>query len=148
MKSRMLSIATLSLLALALGACNNNKRTASADSSKNAPVVAPVPPAPEASTLAMAPMPAPAPVPAMDVAPAPAPAPVPVAMAPAPSHKVARLARSYESGRKSYVVQKGDTLTKISRRFYGDASHVKAIALANHLSNPNKIRAGQKLVIP
>jgi len=45
----------------------------------------------------------------------------------------------------SYVVQPGDTLTKIAARF--DVT-VQALAAANQLSDPNAIRVGQTLTIP
>jgi LysM repeat protein len=44
-----------------------------------------------------------------------------------------------------YTVARGDTLTKIARRFNVD---VAAIASANHLANLNQITPGQVLVIP
>lgn len=48
----------------------------------------------------------------------------------------------------SYTVQPGDNLSKISKLFYGNANKYEAIAKANHLDDPNKIRAGQQLTIP
>ncbi len=49
-----------------------------------------------------------------------------------------------------YVVQPGDTLSKISQKFYGAPSHYMKIFEANRdkLSDPNKIQPGQKLTIP
>lgn len=49
-----------------------------------------------------------------------------------------------------YVVQKGDTLQKISSKMYGTTKKWKKIFEANKdvLKNPDKIRPGQKLVIP
>lgn len=44
-----------------------------------------------------------------------------------------------------YIVQPGDTLTSIARRF---GTTVQAIAQANHIVNPNRIYVGQRLVIP
>lgn len=51
---------------------------------------------------------------------------------------------------QTYVVQPGDTLSKISQRFYGEASKYMKIFEANRdkLSDPNKIQPGQKLTIP
>ena len=47
------------------------------------------------------------------------------------------------------VIQKpGDNLSKISKHFYGDANKYPAIAEANNLDDPDKIKVGQKLVIP
>lgn len=45
----------------------------------------------------------------------------------------------------TYVVQRGDTLAKIAAR-YGTTWY--DIAVANNISNPNRIYAGQVLVIP
>ena len=46
---------------------------------------------------------------------------------------------------KTYVVQKGDTLLSIARR-YGLTT--KQLQAANNITNPDKIFPGQKLVIP
>ena len=50
----------------------------------------------------------------------------------------------------SYTVQKGDTLSKISKQFYGDAKNYMKIFNANKdsLSDPDKIKVGQVLKIP
>ena len=45
----------------------------------------------------------------------------------------------------TYVVKTGDTLSQIARSFN---TSVTAIAVANGISNPNLIYAGQVLVIP
>ena len=49
-----------------------------------------------------------------------------------------------------YVVKKGDTLSKIAKEFYGDASLYPQIFEANRdiLKDPNLIKIGQKLRIP
>ena len=49
-----------------------------------------------------------------------------------------------------YVVASGDTLSKIAKNAYGDASKYMKIFEANkdQLSDPDKIKVGQKLVIP
>ena len=51
---------------------------------------------------------------------------------------------------KSYTVQKGDTLSKISKEFYGDANEYRRIFDANRdqLKDPDKIQPGQVLRIP
>ena len=51
---------------------------------------------------------------------------------------------------QTYTVQSGDTLSKISKQFYGDANQYMRIFEANRdkLDDPNKIRPGQQLVIP
>lgn len=50
----------------------------------------------------------------------------------------------------TYTVQPGDTLSKISRHFYGDANDYMRIFYANRdkLNDPNKIQVGQQLMIP
>ena len=49
-----------------------------------------------------------------------------------------------------YVVKNGDTLSKIAKEYYGDASLYPQIFEANRdvLKDPNKIQVGQKLRIP
>jgi len=49
-----------------------------------------------------------------------------------------------------YVVQKGDTLQKISEKFFGTTKKWKSIYDLNKqvLKSPDRIRAGQKLLIP
>jgi nucleoid-associated protein YgaU len=51
---------------------------------------------------------------------------------------------------RTYTVQAGDTLSKISRQFYGDANQYTKIFNANRsiLRDPNTISPGQELVIP
>ena len=50
----------------------------------------------------------------------------------------------------SYTVLKGDTLSKISKQFYGDANKYQKIFDANkdQLKDPDKIQPGQVLRIP
>ena len=50
----------------------------------------------------------------------------------------------------TYTVKAGDTLSKISKQFYGDGNAYMKIFNANkdQLSDPDKIKVGQKLVIP
>jgi len=49
-----------------------------------------------------------------------------------------------------YTVKKGDTLSKISKEFYGDANEYQKIFEANKpmLTHPDKIYPGQSLRIP
>lgn len=56
-------------------------------------------------------------------------------------------AGSQASGQR-YTVKPGDSLSKISQQFYGDAKKYMAIAKANNIEDPDKIRAGQELLIP
>jgi nucleoid-associated protein YgaU len=54
------------------------------------------------------------------------------------------------SASRTYKVQPGDSLSKIAKEFYGDATKYQRIFEANRdkLENPDKIQAGQELVIP
>jgi hypothetical protein len=53
-------------------------------------------------------------------------------------------------GGQTYEVKSGDTLSKISKQFYGDADEYMRIFYANRdkLNDPDKIQVGQKFVIP
>ena len=54
------------------------------------------------------------------------------------------------AGGASYTVQKGDTLSKISKQYYGDPDQYNRIFEANRdqLKDPDKIFPGQVLKIP
>lgn len=69
-----------------------------------------------------------------------APAAAAAAVGGAPSTPVAR----------TYTVQPGDNLSKISKQFYGDASKYLKIFEANKdkLADPDKIKTGMELLIP
>ena len=47
-----------------------------------------------------------------------------------------------------YEVERGDTLYTISRKIYGDITHVQKICELNEISNPDHIRYGQKIILP
>ena len=51
---------------------------------------------------------------------------------------------------RTYTVQPGDSLSKISKQFYGDTNMYMKIFEANKdkLTDPDKIRAGMNLLIP
>jgi nucleoid-associated protein YgaU len=51
---------------------------------------------------------------------------------------------------RMYVVQSGDSLSKISKKFYGDANKWKQIFEANRdvVKNPDMIQPGWRLRIP
>jgi nucleoid-associated protein YgaU len=51
---------------------------------------------------------------------------------------------------RTYAVQPGDNLSKISKQFYGDANKYMKIFEANKdkLADPDKVRAGIELIIP
>jgi nucleoid-associated protein YgaU len=68
---------------------------------------------------------------------APSPAPKVGAAPPAPAPR-------------TYTVAKGDSLSKIAKKFYGDANEWNRIFEANRdtVKNPDQIRPGQVLTIP
>jgi LysM repeat protein len=53
-------------------------------------------------------------------------------------------------GGQTYTVKAGDTLSKISQQFYGNAHEYMRIFYANRdkLSDPDRIQVGQQLIIP
>ena len=53
-------------------------------------------------------------------------------------------------GGRTYTVKSGDTLSKIAKEFYGDASQWKKIHQANtdRIKDPDKIQVGWTLKIP
>jgi nucleoid-associated protein YgaU len=48
---------------------------------------------------------------------------------------------------QSYTIQSGDSLSKVSKHFYGDANKYQKIASANGIADANKIQAGQTITI-
>lgn len=54
------------------------------------------------------------------------------------------------AGGQTYTVKAGDTLSKISKQFYGDDNEYMRIFYANKdkLRDPDKIQVGQKLTVP
>jgi nucleoid-associated protein YgaU len=68
----------------------------------------------------------------------------------APKTQTAGASANAGTQTRTYTVKPGDSLSKISREFYGDANKYQKIFEANRdkLSDPDKIRAGQELVIP
>jgi LysM repeat protein len=73
---------------------------------------------------------------------------------PPPSPKVTPVSGNQQTGQsageKTYTVQKGDTLSEISKQFYGNANLYMKIFEANkdQLKDPDKIQIGQVLKIP
>jgi nucleoid-associated protein YgaU len=67
-----------------------------------------------------------------------------------PATMVAGASVSSGQSQRRYTVRAGDTLSKISRQFYGDANQYTKIFNANRdvLRDPNTISPGQELVIP
>ena len=62
----------------------------------------------------------------------------------------AKDARNNDLNSRTYVVQRGDTLASISRKFFKTSTRWKQILDANRdvIDNPKKLTAGQTLVIP
>lgn len=55
---------------------------------------------------------------------------------------------NFGEGDYIYTVQAGDSLSAISKKFYGDMTHVQEIADANGITNVNLISVGQRLTLP
>ena len=55
-----------------------------------------------------------------------------------------------QAGGETYEIKSGDTLSKISKQFYGNANEYMRIFYANRdkLNDPDKIQVGQELKIP
>jgi tetratricopeptide (TPR) repeat protein len=67
-----------------------------------------------------------------------------------PASAMLRRGVQAEKKRRTYLVQSGDTLASISRKFYHSSARWKEILDANKKSidDPEKLRVGQSLVIP
>ncbi len=74
----------------------------------------------------------------------------PAAQQAAPRTQTAGASVSGGQAGRTYTVQPGDSLSKISRQFYGNPNEFMKIFEANRsqLSDPNAIRPGQQLIIP
>lgn len=57
---------------------------------------------------------------------------------------------AYASGGRYHVVAKKDTLYSLARQYYGDAKKWREIYEANRseIGDPNRIKVGQRLLIP
>jgi nucleoid-associated protein YgaU len=64
--------------------------------------------------------------------------------------RFAKMSDGGGSGGRTYTVKSGDTLSKIAKEVYGDASEWKKIHEANKakVPNPDLIHPGDELVIP
>ena len=117
---------------LAVG-CANNTQQGGAPASTTQPTAA-------SAALAQRPAPRPSPTPAPArpaQPPPPAPAPAPAATpAPAPT-----------TGR-TYTIKPGDSLWKISKEVYGDATKYEQIQKANPTLDPQLLKPGTVIVIP
>ena len=49
---------------------------------------------------------------------------------------------------RSHTVEQGETLSSISRYYYGTPNRWKDIQMANNIKDPSKIHIGEKLIIP
>lgn len=49
---------------------------------------------------------------------------------------------------QTHTIQKGETLISISKMYYGDESHVKAICELNRIADSDNIQIGQKIILP
>ena len=61
---------------------------------------------------------------------------------------VATQTKQTPSRPKTYVIKKGETLTLISRRFYGTKDSVRAIIRANTFANPDNVPVGAVIKLP
>lgn len=68
----------------------------------------------------------------------------------APAAAAAAAASGSATRVRTYTVQTGDSLSEISKQFYGNANQYMKIFEANKdkLSDPDKIKAGMQLLIP
>jgi len=67
---------------------------------------------------------------------------------PVPSPSAVTAVAAEESGKTEYTIQKGDSLWKISRNYYGKGALYPPIADTNDIVNPDFILEGEKLIIP
>jgi LysM repeat protein len=69
------------------------------------------------------------------------PVPLPPAAVPAP----AKVAKDWPSATTPYVVKQGDYLSTIASKFHVSVAEIMAL---NGISDPNKVRVGQTLILP
>ncbi len=73
---------------------------------------------------------------------APTAAPTPPPLSPPENTKPAKKSPTY------HIVEKGDNLSRLSRRYYGSDKYINRILEANGLKNADNIVLGMKLIIP
>lgn len=120
---------------------NASPETQQAEAKPSAPgteIQQPAPPVPEVRSADVAP---PAQQPQPNQRPVVDPAPV-VPQNAQPNPPTPRV------GKRTHVVAAGETLWVISRRYFGSPAYVEAIADANHMDAPNRLRPGMVLVLP
>ena len=109
-------------------------------------------PAPVAQTPAPTPPPAQAPTESRSVAPTAAPTVAPTTVPTAAPTAAPTEAPVTQQGEESqfYTIQRGDTLSKIAKQFYGNANKYMYIVEENTgvIQDPDKIYAGQVIRIP
>lgn len=64
------------------------------------------------------------------------------------AEQVERFRKNSPDVEKSYVVRRGDTLSRIAEQSYGDGRHWRRIAAANRIHDPRRLEAGTVLTIP
>ncbi len=99
----------------------------------------------EAPTQEPAPVPTEAPTPLPTQIPTPAPTEVPT---PEPTQAPTPAPVQSEKVYNTYRIRSGDTLIGISLSLYGSESYVKEICELNHISDPDNIQIGQKILLP
>ena len=62
-----------------------------------------------------------------------------------PNGKRVREEISLQVKSKEYIVQKGDTITKIAKKFQ---CNLQSLIDMNNIKNPNIIKVGQRIIIP
>ena len=67
---------------------------------------------------------------------------------PSPSEKQEEASSQASATQNYYVVKKGDTLTSIAVKLYNSKSYVKEIKKLNDIEDTDKIKIGQKLLLP
>jgi nucleoid-associated protein YgaU len=76
--------------------------------------------------------------------------PVPAESLAAPAINNEQLTMNNNQSPRFHIVRKGDTLSKISEKYYGSPRFWQKILSANHdtLPDPNRLTPGIKLIIP
>jgi 5'-nucleotidase len=65
-----------------------------------------------------------------------------------PTRKPAARVASASAGKTKYKVKKGESLWSIAQTRYGNGNKWKSIAAANPRIDPNRVQAGQTIVLP
>lgn len=86
--------------------------------------------------------------PPLETAPQPEPRPeerpVPQPVTPAPQPEPGIIPPEFDS----YIIQRGDTFSSISQKFFGTAAHASRIAESNPFVSPDRLREGREIRIP